>query len=576
METDGDERSWSDSISDVAYGTVVVEKSSNIQIPKSTPVFQTPEFETLFRDAYAMIKSQNIFDVFAVSHKQRESYITICNVWRLHKTETGNLIWEGLDFERDRWLSGRSDMANVDLPYTASKTSDFSDYAMGRLRKAISVVLKQCGIERVLLALQNVGDLYVANDPSLIAHEGETLADVQGRLAELYCGPNLAAQAKRTMLAFRERFVGRDLADVFAYASIAETTFNYAFYLIHSAGVIRVYRETPNLLPLLQKIAVNNWSDPEIFSKQRWMRHEVTVKTGKRKSRTYTAGLFSSRSAMRWIFGSSVDVVRAWVSSGMEENVLINISRANIKCEIPERAAIDMLAYHTNTRKMGVCSAVQVMYRHFAEACEKVFREEGDEALSLFIEKEHVGFVGDWLKAQGRADGHPSKNATWTTLSRHAAIWREKMQKLELNSRHLNTSWKNTIKKKTLHGFRITAMCSKNDLIIEGKNQEHCVATYWDVCAAGVFAVFSVKGNKGERSTLGLRKESATSWVVEQHFGSENSPIDTAQTIVGNEFALLYSTAYVKAAKKEERAKKKANAIADAAIEAAAQANKML
>ena len=112
---------------------------------------------------------------------------------------------------------------------------------------------------------------------------------------------------------------------------------------------------------------------------------------------------------MRWIFGSSVDVVRAWVRSGMEENVLINISRANIKCEIPERAAIDMLAYHTNTRKMGVCSAVQVMYRHFAEACEKVFREEGDEALSLFIEKEHVGFVGDWLKAQGRADGQLSK-----------------------------------------------------------------------------------------------------------------------------------------------------------------------
>lgn len=77
-------------------------------------------------------------------------------------------------------------------------------------------------------------------------------------------------------------------------------------------------------------------------------------------------------------------------------------------------------------------------------------------------------------------------------------------------------------------GFRFELMCSKSDVVDEGRAQHHCAGIFADECARGRYIILRVTGR--ERATLGVNagvgvRGGANGLVLNQLFGARNSKV---------------------------------------------------
>lgn len=82
--------------------------------------------------------------------------------------------------------------------------------------------------------------------------------------------------------------------------------------------------------------------------------------------------------------------------------------------------------------------------------------------------------------------------------------------------------WRCPLSPFEISDFKITPLTSSRALASEGWNMQHCVATYAEHCATGLYHVFSIRNSINQRiATLGLQL-SHDLWRVDQCLGFRN------------------------------------------------------
>ena len=92
-------------------------------------------------------------------------------------------------------------------------------------------------------------------------------------------------------------------------------------------------------------------------------------------------------------------------------------------------------------------------------------------------------------------------------------------------SRKLRHRWSCPVPAQEMGDFLVVPLISSKELRSEGWHMQHCVATYDARCAIGLYQVFSVRDQPGNRiATLGLTYGS-NGWKVDQCLGFSNAEV---------------------------------------------------
>jgi hypothetical protein len=143
----------------------------------------------------------------------------------------------------------------------------------------------------------------------------------------------------------------------------------------------------------------------------------------------------------------------------------------------------------------------------------------------------------DWLD---RNNVILRKNQMWPSFHRLAEEWTDRYHdngyydyKTPETWDGLNIEWENIpVKKDNLKAREITTF---TDLKNEGREMEHCVASYASWCSSGQYRVISLYLGE-ERATMGLmRKQDSMLFILEQIRGIHNSPVSPAMEKAGKQ-----------------------------------------
>lgn len=132
--------------------------------------------------------------------------------------------------------------------------------------------------------------------------------------------------------------------------------------------------------------------------------------------------------------------------------------------------------------------------------------------------QEEYPAIHDWLTFRGFFEGFPQANSTWGSLMRRQETW---LRNGGWNSGELpDVSWACPIEGGVIDGCEYRPLLSTSDLQREGEEMQHCVASRWKSCSEGRLLIFSVKSSQG-RSTVQLSYVNGK-WVISEHRGVLN------------------------------------------------------
>lgn len=148
---------------------------------------------------------------------------------------------------------------------------------------------------------------------------------------------------------------------------------------------------------------------------------------------------------------------------------------------------------------------------------ESMRRLDESRPIRQLLQEEYPA-IHDWLTLSGFAEGFPQANSTWASLLRRQETWHRNGG---WNSGELpDVSWACPIEGDVIDGCEYRPLLSTVDLQREGEEMRHCVASRWEACLEGGCLIFSLCSTQG-RSTLQLTRANEK-WSISEHKGIEN------------------------------------------------------
>ncbi|MGS0567137.1 PcfJ domain-containing protein [Xanthomonas oryzae] len=380
--------------------------------------------------------------------------------------------------------------------------------------------------------------------------------------------------ARALRAALWEHFLDRDV--VSAQLALHRDTLSFASCLDWAVNrrehLLRVTSESRNLLPLLVSIDFKHWHRSDLFSRKLWVRGARKTTpvdrgfynasesrqhlSGHGRSSRYGFHSFEIKAAWRWLSKASMMIVKSWVEYGRDNAVATNLALAtsNIQRKIPVVAVVRLIEASPDNRhardlpRYGVSPVLQQVYRLYLIHAAQLWADEGFKAVRAWAGypgSNRFSDVGDYLEAEGFAQGLPDKNSTWASLERRSADWHRRIaiQNMEKQLSGIpEHNWAVAVPEIEIDGIACRPLLSSREMAVEGYEMSHCVGGYTPRCIDGRYRVYSLLEPDGTRSTLGLRI-TRRQVSVEQHRGNYNGPISPLAEAAGRELAVRYRQA---------------------------------
>lgn len=305
---------------------------------------------------------------------------------------------------------------------------------------------------------------------------------------------------------------------------------DYVYYGGNREGVLKVWNERKNLIPMLPFIKRGFWGDDNLFSADWWTSPSGPLATPGFKetdgrwmpSRFLGVGTFSpfgDRKAFKWLTRSKNSVVKSWVRYGKSPLIAELMSELNLPKNTPARiqahvvtelhgrlSQLENFGVELADVRAGVLNAFRAYAGHFVEIRnERRYRDAMNEFFNGH--GRGTGEVFDYLINEGFLNGIPARNATWASLLRRSGEWHAvNGYRLSFGDDDVDDSvtWDSIIGEAEVLGCKVKAIVKAGDLRLEGSRMRHCVRTYAPLCARDTYRVFSLVEDDGTASTLGL------------------------------------------------------------------------
>jgi hypothetical protein len=496
--------------------------------------------------------------------------IVICNLWRIDRLPGGAIRMYEFLLAEERWVEVTTIDYWPEVPFFPIQKTQTLDWWRDVARRAVWKALIAAGYRDLP---EYLAKIEWADDQSPQGHPGDRMptpkegsavrpemspSKMAYILIRKYVGKPVgyAKNSKekwhngflkpKTMMAgaralraaiFDHVIDAQVLSAILAIDYKVVTLPHYLRYARLREPLLRVSQEQRNLLPLLPKIASAQWARKDLFSRKLWVRdgRRCTLVDYTRFSATEfnTFHSFDSPAAFRWLCKAQLTVVRYW-SNEKDTSVLENLAKANITVRIPAIAWCHLIAHAVRWRiaELGVGEVAQRLYRVFATHCAVLWKNQGFNAVKSWLggAEANLGDVGDWLIAEGIAQGHPVKNATWSSLLRRCQEWHERsaVEYVERSTSD-NPTWCSLVPDTEFNGLNVMPLDSAKELALDGYRQHHCIGSYAHECVQGRYRAYTLIEPDGTRSTVGLYLGSDGNWSIDQHRGKYNStPTDVA------------------------------------------------
>lgn len=134
----------------------------------------------------------------------------------------------------------------------------------------------------------------------------------------------------------------------------------------------------------------------------------------------------------------------------------------------------------------------------------------------------------DYLKRSGEYRNLSDNKTSFSSLIQRCQQWHKN---LALRAANPNLIWESGTNQTTINGVQFTALNSHAQLIVEGQEMQHCVASYAHDCYTGYSRIYSLRSTDDGveyRSTLELdfnEKDGSACIVQHQGFRNEDLPM---------------------------------------------------
>lgn len=344
----------------------------------------------------------------------------------------------------------------------------------------------------------------------------------------------------------------------FRNLSVAE----YIRYHNQKKAVLRIYKERPNLMPLLLIIKEDYFSHTDLFAEKNWVDKAVPqqINTAPNHGNTLlefggNTGAFFDKTpyikdptAFRWVLGAPNTVIYALVKSdyiglatAIERSRFVGIlARAsqNLKNKVPTLVIKHIINHNYAIRNFELEDRYIRILHIYLNHIGLMWKEHGYNHTKAYIRSSNeLHIIVDWFIDEGH-QSHPNKNSTWDGLLRHAERWH-----MEISNRKVknNLTWDVPFTKTLINGIQINSLNDSISMHQEGVEMHHCVYTYSESCHSHRYRVFSMTDETGHRSTLGCTLNGQI-YEMHQHYGSCNSAIKESHRLVADKLIHTLNT----------------------------------
>lgn len=317
-----------------------------------------------------------------------------------------------------------------------------------------------------------------------------------------------------------------------AISPLSLTLAEYLHLALSREGLLKVWRERRNLVPMLPHISRKRWSDDDLFSTATWVKPgkptqvlDLSVDVADRafpRRKAVGADLMSFRAkpGFRWLSKARNTVVRRWIDEGKSAEAASFMASLNLPKETPVYVVGAALREFCRTRIQllhsmggeGVSPGdvrVLRLYRAYARHWTSVREEIGHKAMILeMMDTSPMTFVLDWLSSEGFRAGMPDSNSSWASLVDRSTEWHAvrapgRMAPADFDDHPDETPIEFAHGTKMVDGFLITPLDTVGAMRDEGGDMNHCIASYASTSVAGHYRAFRIEG-RGERATMGF------------------------------------------------------------------------
>ena len=541
----------------------------------------------LKNDFQAVIERFRLYEILKVERGPGKARLTLANLWRLTRAE-GRLTLHSFDLEAGQWREQAPESIIWRESDGISPERNWSETCW----PVMAIPYQPAHYKNLLAAwlgkiISRLQGLKIADLPATWWSDAEGFNDYVFRRVR-HLPPNEPAQVIDSAL--RRHIWERELMDLLFTSRFFpprdDNEVQLSLYLTARANreaLARINRETPNLPPLLNLVAPEAWSRPDLWQDR------VLRASGPIFSRM-------SAGALRWLRRAPAPVLDSFrhflekaqkegrlpleylpVAAGRLAEVLAGLPppRADGQpLELLMAAVWNLLRLLINDQpdSLLVTRLARLLARHILAL--PVITTSGLLAriwppIHQRGEDFGVQSVIDWFRAVGREQGLPDKNSTWSSLKRrsdqwHREVWQRRgrgifrnvlgfdvfgADRRMANLEEENAAWESLLGSMEIEGIQIKPLVTGLDLSNEGRAMRHCVVSYARRCLENGCRIFSLTEPDGRRSTLSL-SPSPGGFVIDQHKGPDNGPVSPAAARAAREICRLYNLAHQASAEK--------------------------
>lgn len=536
------------------------------------PLFGDPDLEALYRRTRQYAAESGMFRICRMEDHSAEGFkrVLICNLWRIDRLSDGRVFIFTRDLRADMWAESRDLSDWPTVPLWPVKFTRSLDWWEDLIRKSLWKALNAAGYaeidgddkhplkKKIFLVRDAVMKRYLPRWKKM-TREYDVQIKVQGWLDP----KNGEAGARALRATFYEHIREKDLFGVaMALYPQRGTLENYLKLALHSRDVLRIARESRNLLPLMNAIHSDKWARMDLFSRKIWVRGDRKTTMADRSRFSARTSSFASSAGWRWLANAKISVVARWLDSEAtsgsrraDPDIIEIFAHANINANVPTHVWKYLLQEQRyflrtdhNLEQLGR------IFRAFVLESKHIWKEQGFGALKTWLGRDELRTIADWFNAEGSAAGLPVKNAGWRSIERANREWHERRANQYALERGEDVAWESLVGEATFDGVKCYPLSSRHALLKEGYVQRHCVASYDRQCMEGTYRVFSLEDPDGNRSTLGIVFSSHDrAWKVDQHFGKCNGPISTVAEKAGMSLSFKYTEIFLLGKKSRRR-----------------------
>ncbi|HID29073.1 MAG TPA: hypothetical protein EYP19_03615, partial [Desulfobacterales bacterium] len=151
-----------------------------------------------------------------------------------------------------------------------------------------------------------------------------------------------------------------------------------------------------------------------------------------------------------------------------------------------------------------------------------VCKEYLEDEVQIFLQEE-VAFVATWYFSQGGKEllSDAQLKAGWE------AIWKIYEEDLRKPQNSQRASWNSWVNRVEYDGYVFEALTSATALYLEGREMQHCIASYTHECRLGMHRVYAVteKRTGARAATITVGLNTANVWEVDEVHGAKNDEV---------------------------------------------------